>query len=148
MLKPLELEGPDAKERYKRSTGVGVLRSLVFFAAATKVKKTLRQLAHDNRQHHELSRGNQIAEENHRAARHNRRLQQRVGGIDCMSSDELDTIWNRNAVVLESVEQCIHDLITSKAQHIPGKPEIFTWNGELPQNLYEWPTEHNLLYHR
>lgn len=55
-----------------------------------------------------------------------------------MSSDELDTIWNRNAVVLESVEQCIHDLITSKAQQIPGKSEIFTWNGELPQNLYEW----------
>lgn len=45
-----------------------------FFRSRNESEKTLRQLAHDNRQHHELSRGNQIAEENHRAARHNRRF--------------------------------------------------------------------------
>lgn len=45
-----------------------------YFRSRNESEKTLRQSAHDNRQHHELSRGNQIAEENHRAARRNRRF--------------------------------------------------------------------------
>lgn len=31
-----------------------------------------------------------------------------------MSKEELDVIWNRNAVVPQSVEQCLHNMITSK----------------------------------
>lgn len=58
-------------------------------------------------------------------------LQQRVGDIECMSNEELDNIWSRNAVVPESVEQCVHDMITSKAQQIPSRPSILAWDGEL-----------------
>lgn len=58
-------------------------------------------------------------------------LQQRVGDIDCMSNEELDAIWNRNAVVPVSIEQCVHDMIASKAQQMPGKPAICAWDGEL-----------------
>ncbi len=58
-------------------------------------------------------------------------LQQRVKDIDCMSSEELDAIWKRNAVVPELVEQCVHDLIISKAQQIPDQPAVCAWDGEL-----------------
>lgn len=41
-----------------------------------------------------------------------------------MSNEELDAIWNRNAVVPQSVEQCLHNMITSKTMPIPSKPSI------------------------
>lgn len=56
---------------------------------------------------------------------------QKIGKIDCVSDQELQAIWDWNAEIPESVEQCVHDLFTVRAKQQPHLSAITAWDGEM-----------------
>lgn len=48
-----------------------------------------------------------------------------------INQSDLRDIWNWNASVPETVEECIHDMISDVARRRPDAPAICAWDGEL-----------------
>ncbi|UKZ88839.1 NRPS [Trichoderma asperellum] len=51
--------------------------------------------------------------------------------LSLINQSDLETIWNWNASVPESIKVCIHDIISDIAQKQPYAPAICAWDGEL-----------------
>lgn len=51
--------------------------------------------------------------------------------LSLISQSDLETVWNWNASVPETVNVCIHDIISNIAQKQPYAPAICAWDGEL-----------------
>lgn len=47
------------------------------------------------------------------------------------SSQELDDIWDSNAVVPETVTGCVHDLVSEVAQRQPDALAVCAWDGDF-----------------
>ncbi|KAM0454492.1 hypothetical protein ACHAPV_008363 [Trichoderma viride] len=51
--------------------------------------------------------------------------------LSLIPQSDLETVWNWNASVPETVQVCIHDIISAVAQKQPFAPAICAWDGEL-----------------
>ncbi|KAL6909307.1 non-ribosomal peptide synthetase [Trichoderma evansii] len=51
--------------------------------------------------------------------------------LSLIDQSDLETVWNWNASVPETVKVCIHDIISDIAQKQPYAPAICAWDGEL-----------------
>ena len=48
-----------------------------------------------------------------------------------LTKQDLDEIWRQRSAVPESVDGCIHDLITQVAQQQPAAPAVHAWDGQF-----------------
>ncbi|KAI1859370.1 hypothetical protein JX265_010373 [Neoarthrinium moseri] len=55
----------------------------------------------------------------------------RVQDLEMMSESDLRDVWSWNATVTETVEACIHDLISQTVRRQPDAPAVCAWDGEL-----------------
>ena len=56
---------------------------------------------------------------------------QTLEDIDCVSEQDLQQMWQWNAVVPESSEYCVHDLISTQTEYWPNAPAIHAWDGNM-----------------
>ncbi|KAK7991221.1 Nonribosomal peptide synthetase 13 [Apiospora saccharicola] len=54
-----------------------------------------------------------------------------LGDVSPTTDQDLDQIWKWNAEAFESVDGCVHDLITEAARRHPGATAVIAWDGEL-----------------
>lgn len=54
-----------------------------------------------------------------------------IAQIACVTTSELNTIWNWNETVPPLIDSCIHDIIIQNASEHPDKPAVVSWDGEL-----------------
>ncbi|KAL4954841.1 hypothetical protein BDW69DRAFT_183157 [Aspergillus filifer] len=54
-----------------------------------------------------------------------------ITDLEMITPQDLSRIWQWNARPYESVDRCIHDLITERAQSQPDATAICAWDGEL-----------------
>ena len=54
----------------------------------------------------------------------------KLGDIETVSQQDLGDIWNWNSDVPETVESCVHDLITKTVQKQPESPAVCAWDGD------------------
>lgn len=55
----------------------------------------------------------------------------RLGDICLVSELDLQEIWSWNAMVPETADVCVHDLIAETVQEQPDAPAVCAWDGEL-----------------
>lgn len=53
----------------------------------------------------------------------------KVSDIDTVSSRDLDEIWGWNAVVPNTIDHAVHDLIAENAYKYPDSPAVCAWDG-------------------
>ncbi|UKZ63969.1 NRPS [Trichoderma atroviride] len=51
--------------------------------------------------------------------------------LSLIPQSDLETVWNWNVSVPETVQVCIHDIVSAVAQKQPFAPAICAWDGEL-----------------
>jgi amino acid adenylation domain-containing protein len=51
--------------------------------------------------------------------------------LDLMSPEDVSEIWNWNAHLPETIDNCVHNIIHSKAKEQPDAPAIDAWDGRM-----------------
>lgn len=57
--------------------------------------------------------------------------QKTLSDLDLMSQEDASKIWNWNAHVPETIDDCVHNIIHSKAEEQPDAPAIDAWDGKI-----------------
>lgn len=55
-----------------------------------------------------------------------------------IAQQELNEIWQRNSVIPEPIERCVHDLIIDYAQEHLDDPAVSAWDGDLTYGQLNW----------
>ena len=56
---------------------------------------------------------------------------QHLKGIELVTRQELDQIWQWNNVTPRPVEKCLHEVVEKRARDQPNAPAVCAWDGEL-----------------
>ncbi|KAJ3526011.1 hypothetical protein NM208_g11390 [Fusarium decemcellulare] len=70
----------------------------------------------------------------------------KLSQLQRISSHDLETVWQWNATVPATADQCVHDLFTQLAQQQPQAPAIHAWDGNLTYGEVE-TLSNRLAYH-
>ncbi|OTA90727.1 hypothetical protein M434DRAFT_397814 [Hypoxylon sp. CO27-5] len=54
-----------------------------------------------------------------------------IGDLSRVSERDLDDVWKWNAVVPESIEDCVHNVFAQRVAETPEAPAVCAWDGEL-----------------
>ncbi|KAF7555549.1 hypothetical protein G7Z17_g2068 [Cylindrodendrum hubeiense] len=54
-----------------------------------------------------------------------------LAGIEIISLDGLEQIWEWNHIAPARVDQCVHEMVQERAQSQPASPAVCAWDGEL-----------------
>lgn len=74
----------------------------------------------------------------------------KITDLQVLSPENLREIWQRNAVLPETIDRCIHDMFTEMAQQQPNATALNAWNGELSYGDLDRLSSqlaHNLIKH-
>jgi amino acid adenylation domain-containing protein len=58
-------------------------------------------------------------------------LQQTIGEVNLMTGKDVESIWDWNREVPETLDCCVHSIIEDKVRANPGAPAICAWDGNL-----------------
>ncbi|PYH89746.1 acetyl-CoA synthetase-like protein [Aspergillus ellipticus CBS 707.79] len=72
----------------------------------------------------------------------------KLGDMQTLPTQDKDIIWQWNAVVPQTIERCVHDIVQERINEQPDSPAVCAWDGEVTyRQLHNLSEElaHNLI---